>query len=584
MAVSSVVDPVTLEVIRAALTAVVREMSVALTRTAYSTIIRDVHDFSCVMFDGSGRLIAQAEGIPSFNGSMSFALDAVTTKFPLDGMQPGDVFMSNDPYFAEGSSFHKNDINIIMPIFYEGRLVMLSASKAHYLDIGGKNPGSYAPDAQNTYQEGLCLPPVKLYDAGALNQAVIDIFLANVRVPDIERGDLFAQLAAGKTAELRATEIVAKYGPEVVDAAAGHLLDHAERMVRAAVEEIPDGEYLAEGFHDGDGTTTEPIPICVKVTVRGGEIDIDVTGSAPQRPSSGGNGHWHTTVACSREAVMFLTDTSMGTNEGSYRPVRVIAPHGCVFRPVSPAPTTTGTADLSVRLIELILRALAPVLPDDVIAGTFGTVSALTLAGSDSEGKEFVHFSPYAGGWGARAHEDGNSAMVSLLSGDNFNIPCEVMETRFPTLLAESYRLREGSAGAGKHRGGWGVAYDYRALVPLEMSVALDHFAFPPYGLFGGAEGESSALVLDPGADGERVMHQAAGVPLAADTVVSHRTAGGGGYGDPRERVPEAVAEDVRNQLLTPAAAREQYGVVLAEDGEPDLEATAATRARSDHP
>jgi N-methylhydantoinase B len=174
--------------------------------------------------------------------------------------------------------------------------------------------------------------------------------------------------------------------------------------------------------------------------------------------------------------------------------------------------------------------------------------------------------------------------MVSLLSGDNFNIPCEVMETRFPTLLAESYRLRAGSAGAGKHRGGWGVAYDYRALVPLEMSVALDHFAFPPYGLFGGAEGEPSALVLDPGADGERVMHQAAGVPLAADTVVSHRTAGGGGYGDPRERVPEAVAEDVRNQLLTPAAAREQYGVVLAEDGEPDLEATAAARARSDHP
>lgn len=194
------VDPITLEVVRAGLISIVREMSVALTRTAYSTIIRDVHDFSCVIFDARGMLVAQAEGIPSFNGSMSFALDAVRVKYPLETMRPGDVFISNDPYFAEGSSFHKNDINILMPVFHEGRLVMISASKAHYLDIGGKNPGSYAPDAENTYQEGLCIPPVRLYDAGTLNEAVLDIFLANVRVPDTERGDLFAQLAAGKTA------------------------------------------------------------------------------------------------------------------------------------------------------------------------------------------------------------------------------------------------------------------------------------------------------------------------------------------------------------------------------------------------
>jgi N-methylhydantoinase B len=578
---TTAVDPVTLEVIRSALTSIVREMSVALTRTAYSTIIRDVHDFSCVMFDGRGRLIAQAEGIPSFNGSMSFALEAAATKFPLADMRPGDVIMSNDPYFAEGSSFHKNDINILMPIFHEGRLVMISASKAHYLDIGGKNPGSYAPDAQNTYQEGLSLPPLKLYDAGVLNQAVLDIFIANVRVPDIERGDLFAQLAAGKTAEQRAKEIVAKYGVHVVDAAASQLLDHAERVVRTSVEAIPDGKYRAEGFHDADGTTDEPIPICVEVEVDGGEIVIDVTGSAEQRASSGGNGHWHTTVACAREAVMFMSDTSMGTNEGSYRPIRVVAPRGCVFRPVSPAPTTTGTADLSVRLIELILRALAPVLRDKVIAGTFGTVSALTLAGT-ADAREFVHFSPYAGGWGARAGADGNSAMVSLLSGDNYNVPCEVMETRFPSLLAESYRLREGSGGAGRHRGGWGVAYDYRALAPVEMSVALDHFAFPPYGLFGGAEGEPSALVVDPGTDRERVLHQAAGVSLPAGTVVSHRTAGGGGYGPPFERDPAAVLEDVENGLLTREAAREVYGIALEGDGTLNIAGTAALRAQ--HP
>ncbi len=573
------VDPITLEVIRAGLISIVREMSVALTRTAYSTIIRDVHDFSCVIFDARGRLVAQAEGIPSFNGSMSFALDAVRVKYPLESMRPGDVFISNDPYFAEGSSFHKNDINILMPVFHEGRLVMVSASKAHYLDIGGKNPGSYAPDAENTYQEGLCIPPVRLYDAGVMNEAVLEIFLANVRVPDTERGDLFAQLAAGKTAELRAIELVAKYGTETVALAVDHLLDHAEKMVRSAIERIPDGTYRAEGFHDGDGTTEEPIPLKVAVTVSGGEITVDVTGSAPQRRSSGGNGHWHTTVAVTRETVMFLSDSSLGTNEGSYRPIHVVAPKGCVYRPVSPAPTTTGTADLSVRLIELIMQALAPVLPEDVIAGTFGTVSALTLAGHEPDGREFVHFSPYAGGWGGRARRDGNSAMVSLLSGDNYNVPCEVMEARFPSLLARRYALREGSAGAGRQRGGWGVTYDYETLVPLELSVALDHFNFPPVGLFGGNAAEGSALVIDPGGAAQRVLHQAAGVPVAAGTVISHRTAGGGGYGDPLERDPEAVAADVRDELLTREAAIADYGVILAPDGAVDIEATAAERA-----
>jgi N-methylhydantoinase B len=576
------VDPVTVEVIRSGLISIVREMSVTLTRTAYSTIIRDVHDFSCVLFDRHGRLIAQAEGIPSFNGGMSFALGATAAKFPLGSMREGDVYLSNDPYFGEGASFHKNDINVVMPIFVGSELVMLSASKAHYLDIGGKDPGSYSPDARNSFQEGLTVPPVKLYDAGTQNEAIVDIFFANVRMPNLERGDLAAQLAAGKTAEARAIELVHRFG-DVLDAAVEHLLDHAERIVRAAIEEIADGTYEIAGFHDGDGTTEEPIPIRVAVTIDGGEITIDTTGSAPQRSSSSGNCHWLTTVAASRETVMFLADTSLGANVGSYRPIWFIAPPGSVYRPVAPAPTTTGTADMSVRLIELILRALAPALPDKVIAGTFGTVSALSLSGNDPvTGKEFVHFSPYAGGWGGRAEVDGNSAMVSLLSGDNYNIPCEVMETRFPALLAQRYSLREGSGGAGRQRGGWGVAYDYRTLVDAELSVALDHYAYPPHGLFGGQPGRGSELVIAAGTPEQRILHQAAGVRVVAGTIVSHRTAGGGGYGDPFERDPTAVADDVRNGLITPGEAHADYGVVLKE---PRLAVdTAATaQLRSEH-
>jgi N-methylhydantoinase B len=575
----SPVDPITLEVIRAGLTSIVREMSVTLTRTAYSTIIRDVHDFSCVLFDRSGRLIAQAEGIPSFNGSMGFTLSATKEKFPLDEMAPSDVYVSNDPYFGDGASFHKNDINVVMPIFRGGELVLISASKAHYLDIGGKDPGSYSPDAQNSFQEGLSLPPVKLHDRGQLNQAVLDIFLANLRTPDLARGDLAAQLASGKTAESRGLELIAKYGLEVFDAVVDSLLDHGERMTRAAIEKIPDGVYEASGHHDGDGRSDEPIPIQVRIVVDGGALSIDLTGSAPQRASSSGNCHWLTTVAASREAIMFISDTSLGANEGSYRPIEVIAPHGCVFRPVAPAPTTTGTADMAVRLIELVLRALAPVLPESVIAGTFGTVSALTIAGRDPEtGADFVHFSPYAGGWGARVGADGNSAMVSLLSGDNYNIPCEVMETRFPGLIAEGYRLREGSAGPGRHRGGWGVVYDYRTLVPVELSVSLDHHAFPPYGLDGGGVGTGSALVIDAETPAERVHHQIGGVPVPAGTRISHRTAGGGGYGDPYDRSADAVAEDVINGLLSVEAARRDYGVVIGADCAADHPATTALR------
>lgn len=574
-------DPITLEVIRAGLIAIVREMSVTLTRTAYSTIIRDVHDFSCVIFDARGRLIAQAEGIPSFNGSMSFALDATVSKFPLSTMRPGDVYLSNDPYYGEGASFHKNDINVIAPIFLDGELAMISASKAHYLDIGGKDPGSYSPDAQNSYQEGLTIPPVKLCDGGEINQAVMDIFLANVRLPNLELGDLSAQLAAGKTAQSRALELVGKYGRDVVDGSVERLLGHAERVVRAAIDAIPDGVYTASAYHDGDGTTEDPIPLQVAVTVRDSDITVDVTGSAPQRRSSGGNCHFLTTVAVTREAIMFLTDTSMGTNEGSYRPIQIIAPPGCVYRPIAPAPTTTGTGDLSVRLIELILRALSPVLPEHVIADTYGGVSTLTLAGTDATGREFVHFSPYAGGWGARSRADGNSAMVSLLSGDNYNIPCEVMETRFPSLIAESYQLREGSAGAGLNRGGFGVAYDYRTLVPLEVSVSLDHYNFPPEGLFGGHSGHGSELVVAPGTDQERVYHQGSGIEVPAGTVISHRTAGGAGYGNALDREPAAVAEDARNGLISADIAADMFAVVLApETLTLDVEQTRLLRAR----
>jgi N-methylhydantoinase B len=266
----------------------------------------------------------------------------------------------------------------------------------------------------------------------------------------------------------------------------------------------------------------------------------------------------------SRQTIMFFTDTALGGNEGSYRPIHVTAPPGCVYNPQYPAPVTTGMGNMGTRLIELIFRALADVLPEDVIAGTFGCFSCMTLGGTDPEsGGEFVHFECYSGGWGGRAIANGNSATVSLGSGDARNIPVEVMETTTPILMCEKFALQEGSAGAGRHRGGFGTEIDYRLLGPAEIAITLDRETFRPYGLFGGLEGKGSELLVNPGAPGEKRYVRASGVKVAKGTLVRHRTSGGGGYGNPKERAPQQVAEDCLNELITIEDARALYGVVI---------------------
>ena len=387
-----------------------------------------------------------------------------------------------------------------MPIFWQGALVMLAANKAHHLDIGGKDPGSWSADARNTYQEGLCLPALRLARGGAMNEEVVEILMANLRTPTLSRGDFAAQIAALKTAELRTHEWLEKNGVELLTQTVDALLDHGERVVRSAIESIPDGVYRASGFADGDGVSDEPIPIAVTVTVEGGDIHIDYTGSGAQREGSAGNAHWVVTVSMTRQAMMFFTDTALGGNEGSYRPIHVTAPPGCVFNPEYPAPVTTGMGNMGTRLIELIFQALADVVPDEVIGGTFGCFSCMTLGGKDpTTDGEFVHFECYSGGWGGRRHADGNSATVSLGSGDAYNIPVEVMETTTPILLCEKFALQEGSAGAGRHRGGFGTEIDYRMMGEAELAIALDRETFKPYGLFGGQEGQGSELLVGAG-------------------------------------------------------------------------------------
>lgn len=575
------IDAVTLEVVRAGLASIISEMSITLKRTSYSTILREINDFSCVLFDAKGRLLAQAEGIPIFNGSMNFVIDAVIAKYPLKTMKPGDIYLSNDPYTAGGT--HKNDINVVYPIFWDGELIVLAANKAHHLDIGGKDAGSWSADARNTFQEGICLPVVKLADRGVMNDTIVEILMANLRTPELSRGDFAAQIASLKTAELRVHDWLKRHGVDMLKNSIEELLNHGEKLVRAAIANIPDGVYTASGFADGDGVTSDPIAIKVTVTVAGSDITFDFSGSAPQSAGAAGNCHWVVTNSMCRQACMFFSDTALGGNEGSYRPIHVKAPKGSVFNPQYPAAVTTGMGNMGTRLIELIFQALANVIPNEVIGGTFGCFSCMTLGGEEPEtGGNFVHFECYSGGWGGRAHADGNSATVSLGSGDAKNIPIEVMETTTPVLLCEKFSLQAGSAGAGEFRGGFGTEIDYVALGDCEMSIALDREKFKPYGLFGGLEGNGSELLIDPGRPSEEWHIRSSGVKVRKGSIIRHKTAGGGGYGDPRRRKPEAVSRDYVNGLISREDAARIYGVMLdPKTGAVDKVATAKHREGS---
>jgi N-methylhydantoinase B len=557
------VDPVTREVIANRLVSIVREMSVSLQRAAYSPIIYEVKDFSSVLLRPDASVVAQAEGIPVFLGSMHQTLGPVLERYPLEDMQEGDVYISNDPFSANGT--HKNDINILKPIFWEDRPVFFAATKAHWTDIGGKDPGSWSPDAANTYQEGVTVPPLRLYRAGVLNDELKEVILASTRLRENNEGDLMAQISACHTAEVRVHELLALYGRETTDACIDSLFDYVEAKVRAEIERLPDGTYTGEDLVDSDGVTDDPVKVIVHVTVKGSDIEFDFSDCEEQRYGACGNAHLVNTVAACRVAMKCLLGPQLTANEGFYRPMAVVTKEGTVVHPVHPAPGTVWD-NMGRAIIESIFFALAPVVPDRVSAGIFGGVQAMAIGGEDPRtGVPFIHFMPYAGGWGARQTKDGINALCPLLNGDNDNIPCEVSEAKFP-LIVERYELIPDSGGAGKCRGGLGVVTEYRVLSDGAMvSAGIGRWRFPPPGLFDGAPGMRSNLVLDADADAPRDAPLSGGVFVEKDSLISHRCGGGGGFGPASERPREAVLADIADGYVSREAAIHDYGIDPAE-------------------
>ena len=568
------IDPITFEVVRNALSSIADEMALVVMRSAYSPVVRDSMDYSTAVCDRHGQVVAQGLTLAVQLGSFPDIMTVLVREYGND-MAPGDVFIANDPYGSGGQ--HLPDLYVIKPIFAGGALHGYAATMAHHSDVGGIAPGSVAMHATEIYQEGLRLPLLKLHEAGEPDRKLLRIIEKNTRSPIQVMGDLRAQLAACRIAERGLGQLVERYGAAELEAYLEELHAFAETRMRAEIARIPDGTYRFTDWIDGVGDDPEPLPIAVTVTVDGDEIALDFAGSASQVLAA-----IDCPMAMVRSAaycaIRCLATDDIPNCEGYMRPVSITAPPGTILNPVEPA-ACAARGVIGYRVFDAIMGAIAQAVPELVIAGGEGGPTLFSVGGNH-EGKPFVLTEVLVSTWGARATRDGVEG-ISNPAANLSNQPVELVEAELP-LEVIRYGLVPDSGGAGKQRGGLASVREFRFLAERsEFTLRTDRRDHPPYGIGGGRPGGSSANTLIDG-DGE---HDVATMPMQSfiarrDDLFRMVSAGGGGYGDPRERDPEAVLDDVREEKVTREAARDLYGVVVTDDGAVDAVETRALRSR----
>lgn len=572
------VDPITFAVIGGALFAICEEMDLTLRNTSLSPIINIGKDFSCALFTADAQLVAQACNCPGHVGSMHFAVMACIDRFPRDEMRPGDVFILNDPY--RGGT-HLPDITLITPIFVDDEIVMFAGNRAHHSDVGGSVPGSF-PVSNEIYEEGIRIPPARLVDGGTRIDAVSEILLANVRTPREVEGDLDAQIAANDAGVRGVVRLLERYGRDVVLGGVDEYLDHSERALRESLL-LPNGTYSASDWIDGNGHDDRPLEIAVSLTVRNGDVFVDFAGTHAQSRGPV-NSVFPVTVSMVVSTLLSLTDPTIMPNHGFYRPIHVTAPSGSLVNPRFPAPAV-GFPDVCNRIVDVVIAALAPVIPERVIAATSGTTCNAFLGGRHPiTGDPYVWYSINSqGGWGGRAGANGWHN-VCFVEANGWDIPVETIEYRYPWRVL-AYRLRVDSAGAGRWRGGEG---NHLELSPVGHDALLslngDRASTPPFGLFGGKPGATARCHIRR-SDGteeqvaRRTMKAERVAVREGDVLVIDATSGAG-YGNPLERDAQGVLDDVLDGILSFERARTQYGVVIDPGTDAlDEEATHELRA-----
>ena len=565
----SAADPIRFEVIRNALTEATEEMAVTLRRSAYSTNIKTRADFSCALFDAELRTVAQANTQPVHLGSLSQLVPRAVQAYGADRLGPGDGLFVNDPY---GGGSHLNDITLIAPVHHGGRLLGYVANLAHHVDVGGGAPASIGT-FREIVQEGVIIPAVRLVAEGELVDDVFRLVLAQIRSKRETAGDIRAQVAANATGARRLAALADRVGHDVLADDMRELIDYVERRTRAELAALPRGTFSAEGQLDSDGFTDDPVRLRASVTVDDDGVRFDLSGCDPQRRAPVNSTYAMTFAACAY-VLKALIDPDVPVNEGLYRLVRIEAPSGTVVNCRAPAPVVGGW-ETNMRLTDVLLRALSAALPDRIPAGCKAMVCHAGFGALDPVSEEYWCFlETLAGGYGGRDGLDGPDAVQS--HGQNTeNAPIEETERNYPVRI-ERYELVPDSDGAGRYRGGLGVRRDYVFPQEVSFTILADRDKAGPWGLFGGEPGLRAEYVLDP--DGEAVRLGAKlTLDLPADTVLSYRTCGGGGWGPPAERDPALVLADVREGKVSAERARDVYRVVLDGDAV-DVTGTEALR------
>lgn len=554
-------DPITLEILHNGLRSVADEIFVSLMRSAYSTNIKERHDHSGAVMDPRGRLVAQSErSLPIHLASMKGLMSCILAKYGPDEIEPGDIFVANDPYVAGGT--HLPDVNMAMPVFVDGHILGWVCNIAHHADIGGMSPGSMAGGMTEIYQEGLRIPAVRLFRRGQLCADLLELMLLNVRVAEERRGDYFAQVAACRLGERRLRELGERHGVPLLASAFDEIIQRTELRMRQALARIPVGAYRFADVMDDDGMGQERILIQLEIRASGEGVRFDFTGSSPQV-----RGNINACLNATQSAVYYamkaLLDPDVPNNQGVMQAIEIVAEPGSVVACRFPA-ATAARAHLCQRIVDVVFGALQDAVPDLVVAAANGANTTAVFSGIDPRsGRQYVYLETLGGGFGGRATKDGKDAVQVHITNTS-NLPVEAIEMEYP-LLVESYSLIEDSGGAGCHRGGLGLR---RVIRPLDHTTEFngqgERFKVAPWGLFGGSEGRKGRFAMVAGGGERELPSKPVSVTVPPDSAVVIETPGAGGYGPPAKRDPAALAEDLRSGKFTAGFLRRHYGPLVA--------------------
>jgi N-methylhydantoinase B len=572
------IDPILLAVLNGRLVQIADEMDATLYRSAFNPIIAEAHDACHGLYHAQtgATLVQGTTGLPIFVGAMAFAVKAVIDKANADGnLEAGDTYLFNDPY--DGGT-HLNDFRLVRPLFWNGKLFAWLASVGHWLDVGGNVPGNFNAKATESFQEGFRVPPVKLARAGVIQQDIIDILAANSRVPKSNWGDLNGQLNALDLGERRVQALLEDYGEELVASALDLLTARAEKLMRANIANLPDGTYSYDDFLDNDGITDVPLSIALDLVISGDTMRLDFSRSSS--PCDGPlNIALSTTVACCYVALKHIF-TDVPANAGCLAPIEFVIPNTTLLAVSAPRPVG-GYTETILRVIDTVFGAFAKVAPQRANGSPFATINALSLSGWREHGRRWVMFCFFGGGLGGNPETDGLNHGNNPISTATIP-PAEILESLYPVMFTQ-WALRPDSGGPGFNRGGLGAIYEIEALADGATDVSLlgERGKFPPFGVNGGRSAALNRFVYqtDSGERTPPLVSKVTDIRIVAGQHVRLETPGGGGFGDPMTRDPVRVGRDVNLGYVTKAAARNEYGVVIGENGAVDTAATAALRS-----